>query len=339
MRDGPGGRFGRARSGADGGGGFKGLTTRGRCLLAGGLAAIVCAFVLDERDLLRVGIFAALLPIAGMLAGMARRVRLAAAHQVSPARLDSGTHGQVSLSLTNNGTIRSSTLEIAEPPTPDLTAGVRCLLPPLRPGQRGQTEYPLRADRRGRFLLGPPTVRIGDPFGMWEEIRTLPVRTEVLVVPHVIRLAGMPVSTGSRSAAADRAVAGATGGDPDVGVRQYRNGDDIRTIHWRASARHDDLMVRLDEPVSHGEATVMLDHRAASHRGTGAQSSLESAITLAASISEHLLAADHQIRLTTHAGAVLARGRDITDDVLAQLAIVEPDDAAHSPRRPSPVPG
>ena len=97
MRDGPGAAGGRpeARPAPTRAAGIKGLTTRGRCLLAGGLAAIVCAFVLDERDLLRVGIFAALLPIAGMLAGMARRVRLAAAHQVSPARLDSGTRGQV----------------------------------------------------------------------------------------------------------------------------------------------------------------------------------------------------------------------------------------------------
>ena len=84
-------------------------------------------------------------------------------------------------------------------------------------------------------------------------------------------------------------------------------------------------MVRLDEPVSHGEAIVMLDHRAAAHRGAGVGSSLETAVTLAASISEHLLAADHQIRLTTHDGSVLCRGRDITDDVLAQLAVVEPD--------------
>ena len=84
-------------------------------------------------------------------------------------------------------------------------------------------------------------------------------------------------------------------------------------------------MVRLEEPVSHGGATVMLDHRATAHRGEGADSSLETAVTLAASISLHLLEADHQIRVTTHTGAVLASGRDITDDVLAALAVIEPD--------------
>jgi uncharacterized protein (DUF58 family) len=151
------------------------------------------------------------------------------------------------------------------------------------------------------------------------------VRSEVLVVPAVVDLAGMPISTGTRSAASDRAMTGASGGDPDVGIRNYRNGDDIRTIHWRASARHDELMVRLEEPVSHGGAVVMLDHRANAHAGEGAGSSLETAVTLAASISLHLLSADHQMRLNTHTGAVLAIGRDIEDDVLAALAVIDDD--------------
>jgi uncharacterized protein (DUF58 family) len=231
----------------------------------------------------------------------------------------------VVLSIGNSGSNRTAALEISEPPTADLTPGVRCLLPPLRPGHRARTDYPLHALRRGRFLLGPPSVRIGDPLGLWEDNRTLAVRSEVIVVPTVVDLAGMPISTGTRSAAADRAMSGAAGGDPDVGIRYYRSGDDIRTIHWRASARHDELMVRLDEPVSHGGAIVMLDHRARFHAGTGANSSLETAVTLAASISLHLLTAEHQMRLTTHTGSVLANGRDISDDLLAALAVVEPD--------------
>ncbi|HEY5880421.1 MAG TPA: DUF58 domain-containing protein [Nakamurella sp.] len=306
--------------------GLRGLTTRGRCLLAGGIAAAICALLLDERDLLRVGIFAVVLPILATMAGAMRSVRLTADHRVTPARLVPGSQGRVQLTITNTGSTRTSVLEIAEPATADLTSGLRCLMPPLRAAHRARTDYPIRPTRRGRFMLGPPTVRVGDPFGLWEDTRTLDGRTTVLVVPALVDLAGMPLSTGQRSAAADRALSGSSGGDPDVGVRPYRSGDDIRTIHWRASARHDEeLMVRLPEPVSHGGAVVMLDHRAAAHCGTGPTASLETAVGLAASISVHLLAAEHQIRLTTHTGRVLAAGRDIEDDVLAALAVVEPD--------------
>ncbi len=305
--------------------GSRGLTTRGRCLLAGGIAAGVCGFVLDERDLLRVAAFAVLLPVLAMLAGSLRRTRLTASHQVSPSRIGPGTAGQVSLQISNAGGGRTGALEVFEQPTPDLASGTNCLIPPLRAGHRAQSDYSLLAERRGRFVIGPPTVRFGDPFGLWEDYRTLPARTEVLVVPRVVDLAGMPISTGTRSAASDRAMSGASGGDPDVGIRHYRSGDDIRTIHWRASARHDDLMVRLEEPVSHGGAVVMLDHRATMHAGRGVRSSLETAVTLAASISLHLLSQEHQMRLTTHTGSLLASGRDIEDDVLAALAVLEPD--------------
>jgi uncharacterized protein (DUF58 family) len=285
----------------------------------------VCAILLDERDLLRVGILAVALPVAAMLLTMGRRVNLTAAHQALPERLRPGTSGIVRLLLSNAASMRTRPLEVTESATTDLTEGVRCLLPPLKAGATGVVAYPINAERRGRFVIGPPRVRVADPFGLWEDNRIIPSRTEVMVVPRVVPLAGMPMSVGSRSAAAGQAMSGTTGGDPDVGIRHYNPGDDIRTIHWRASARHDELMVRVEEPVSHGGTTVLLDHRAVAHRGIGAQSSLEVAVTLAASVSLHMLDGDYQLRLVGHTGTVIAAGNDIEDDVLAGLADVDAD--------------
>lgn len=300
------------------------MTTRGRCLLAGGLAAGICAFLLDERDLLRVGILAAVLPLAAYLLTATRRPKLEAAHQVLPDRLSPGTSGQVTLTLTNTGGSRTRTVELIESASPGLTAGMRCLLPGLRRGRSAQATYRLYASARGRYLVGPPQVRFSDPFALWEDLRTIDSRAEVLVVPSAVPLNGLPAGSGNRSAASGRATIGSIGGDPDVAIRNYRNGDDIRTIHWRASARHDDLMVRLQEPVSHGGAVVLLDNRRAAHRGLGPRSSFETAVTLAASVSLHLVATDHEVKLTSHSGEVIAHGHDISDDVLAGLAVIEP---------------
>lgn len=305
--------------------GSRGMTTRGRCLLAGGLAAAVCAFLLDERDLLRVGILAAVLPLAAYLLTATRRPRIEASHQVLPDKLSPGTVGQVTLTLTNSGS-RTRTVELAEPAAPDLTAGMRCLLPGLRRGRTAQASYRLYATRRGRFELGPPMLRFTDPFALWEDVRVVNATSEVLVVPAPIKLTGLPAGAGNRSAASGRAVAGSIGGDPDIAIRQYQRGDDIRTIHWRASARYDELMVRLQEPVSHGGAVVIVDHRAQAHRGAGNGSSVETAVTLAASISLHLLSTDHELQLTGHRGDVIAYGHDVSDDVLAGLAVLELDD-------------
>ena len=285
----------------------------------------MCALLLDERDLLRVGILAVALPMVAMLLTMGRRSNLSASHRASPERLRPGTSGSVRLLLTNRGALRTRPLEVTEAATADLSAGVRCLLPPLKPGATAVVGYPLRAQRRGRFLVGPPAIRVTDPFGLWEDNRVIPARTEVMVVPLVVGLAGMPSAVGARSAASGSATAGTTGGDPDISIRRYNPGDDIRTIHWRASARHDELMVRLEEPVSHGGTTVVLDHRAGAHRGIGPAASLETAVTLAASVSLHLLSGDYQVRLVGHTGTVIASGNDIADDVLAGLADVEAD--------------
>ena len=100
----------------------------------------------------------------------ARRRKLDASHQVLPERLRPGTVGQVVLTLTNVGTSRTRPLDVTEPPTADLTAGlkVHAAEPAARPAP-SQAVYRLYAIRRGRFLLGPPRIRISDPFGLWED--------------------------------------------------------------------------------------------------------------------------------------------------------------------------
>lgn len=306
--------------------GERGLTTRGRSLVAGGLAAVICALLLDERDLLRAGVLAVALPLVAAAVIMGRRLRVRATHRVLPDRLQPGTTGTVQVMLTNIGSLRTRPLQVTDQPTVGLTAGVRCLLPPLRSSSTAVVRYPLTATRRGRFSIGSVQLTAADPFGLCISSRTVESRAEVLVLPTVIPLLGTPPATGARSAAIGAATSGAAGGDPDAAVRPYLPGDDIRTIHWRASARRDDLVVRTRETVSHGSASMLIDHRAAAYQGVGADSGLEIAVTLAASISLHLLSEDYQLRLVGHAGQVIAAGNDIADDLLLGLADLTADD-------------
>lgn len=303
----------------------RGLTTRGRCLVAGGFAAIVCAYLLDERDLLRAGILAVALPVVALLVVFGRRTTLTAEHRATPNRLHPGSTGTVELRIGNASTGRSRPITVTDAPTPGLSEGVRCMLPPLRPRATAVVRYRLQATRRGRFTIGDATVRSADPLGLCAHRRTIPAGADVLVVPLVTPLVGLPAMSGMRSAAGDTAGASAAGGDPDVRIRPYIAGDDIRTIHWRASARRDDLVVRARQPVSHGSATVVIDHRAVAHRGDAPDSSLEDAVSLAASISVHILVNDYQLCLATHTGAVVASGGDVVDDVMVGLAEIDAD--------------
>jgi len=77
-----------------------GLTTRGRCMLAGGLATAVCAVLLDERDLLRIGVFVAALPVLAILVCGRTRRSVSATRTVHPNRLPVG--GAISNSRGNS---------------------------------------------------------------------------------------------------------------------------------------------------------------------------------------------------------------------------------------------
>ena len=67
-----------------------GLTVRGRCLLAGGIAALVCAAILHEINLARIGVFLVVLPLLayGMVART--RYRLTCTRRLEPVRVPAG---------------------------------------------------------------------------------------------------------------------------------------------------------------------------------------------------------------------------------------------------------
>ena len=78
---------------------FAGLTTRGWCLLAAGLAAALCAVLVDERDLLRLAAFAMMLPLSASVVVGYTRHRLRADRDVVPSRITVGGDCQVRLTL------------------------------------------------------------------------------------------------------------------------------------------------------------------------------------------------------------------------------------------------
>jgi uncharacterized protein (DUF58 family) len=79
-------------------------------------------------------------------------------------------------------------------------------------------------------------------------------------------------------------------------------------VHWRSSAHAGELMVRREEQPWQSRATVFIDNRAHVHRGAGAASSLEYAVSAAASIVSHLVQRGFRTRLVAAGGTALAEG-------------------------------
>jgi uncharacterized protein (DUF58 family) len=154
---------------------------------------------------------------------------------------------------------------------------------------RREVEYPLLGRVRGRFHTGPLLVRTTDPFGLVQLDRQFVATSEVMVTPQVVALPAIRSTGGGGSAGEARPNRIGVVGQDDALVREYRQGDEVRRIHWRSTARRGELMVRREEQAWDPSASVLLDSRSGAHAGAGLQNSLEWAVSAAASVALHFL--------------------------------------------------
>lgn len=306
---------------------LSGLTIRGRCLLAAGVAAGICALVLDERDLLRVAAFVIALPLLALILAGRSRFGIRGRRRVDPPRVSVGSPVQVELHITN-GRLPVDGLIVEDDIPHALGDHPRFRLNALR-GNGARLDYAVTPSLRGIHQIGPLRTRIGDPFGLATYERELADRSRLVAIPKVYELSGLPPGSGLGTGENGTAKTRAGHGNDDAMVREYQHGDDIRRVHWKSTARRDELMVRVEERPWQGGVTVLLDRRSAAHRGAGADNSVEWAISAAASICLHLSEHGQQVRLLTEDGWPLTRDLEALDDgrddaVLDSLAAVRP---------------
>lgn len=310
-------------------GALSGLTTRGRCLLAAGLAAAVCSIFLKERDLLRVAVFVVALPIIVCMLTAVARVGLQAVRTIVPIRVPVGGRAEVALHIRSTGRLPTGGLLIQDGVPYALGGKPRFVIEHLPRHTGTQLRYTVHPMLRGIQQIGPLKATITDPFGLAEFERDLALTSRLIVVPRVARLAGVPGGSGLGSGEDGSVRLNAGQGDDDAIVRPYRQGDDLRKVHWRSTAKRDEMMVRVEERPWRGGTTILLDHRAVAHRGTGSAASLEWAISFAASVCLHLHRHGHRIRLVTESGRLLVGdsgdGTHHDNAVLDSLAALEPN--------------
>lgn len=281
---------------------LRSLTLRGRCLLAAGGTAGVAGLILHERDLLRVAALLIAVPLVAIGFAARTRFRLTCARRLDPARVAAGDRSRVVLRIENISRLPTGLLLI-EDTIPYLLGGrPRVVLDRLAPRRPIDVGYHVSGELRGRYRVGPLTVRLMDPFGLCELPRAF-TNTETLVVtPRVVNLPAVRLSGewGGAGHSTSRSVV--THGDDDVATREYHQGDDLRRIHWRTTARRGELTVRREEQPWQSRGAVLLDTRLIAHRGDGPASSLEWAMSAAASVSIHLARAGFELRVVTDTG-------------------------------------
>jgi uncharacterized protein (DUF58 family) len=302
---------------------FSSLTTRGRSFMAAGGAAMVCGLAIPEPDLVRVGALLVILPLVSGLIARRSRYRLSCSRRLDPPRVPAGQLSVVTVRVENVSRLRTSVL-LAEDVTPySLGSRPRFVLDEIEPSGHRELSYQIRSDTRGKFTIGPLRVRVADAFGLVEISRSFSTTSTLVVTPRIVPLprASARSSWLGEGDGGMRTISAI--GEDDAAPRVYQDGDGLRRVHWKSTARYGQLMVRREEHQWRNSASVFLDTRRSAHSGRGPSATFEFAVSAAASIGAHLSGEGFRARLITEDGEIAPRGT-FQDTLLDMLAVISP---------------
>lgn len=313
------------------------LTQRGWVLLVIGLAVIPSSYWFGRRELLYLGFFLVLLPVFALASVRLRRMRLSVQRSFSPMVVSVGHPVLADVEVGNLASF--STLEAnwrdSWPWYP--FASEPAQLPSLPPkgsrfggrGSRALFRYQLTPPIRGVFEVGPILVDFADPFGLADGALVAGASAPLIVTPEIVALADGVVSISADEGPTRMMQRRALGGEDDLMAREYRRGDALRRVHWRASAHAGQLMVRQEEQRSHAEARILLDTRRGNYRDVAVTDESDSArsdafewaVTFTASLGMHLARNGFLVQVIETAPTQLA-SLEHPDEFLESLASV-----------------
>lgn len=264
------------------------LTGRGQAFAALGLLTAVTGMLLGFPDVTRIGVLLLALPLFALLTAWRRAPRIRVTRQVSPPRLRPDERARVQVHFVNVDRPRTPMYLAEERLDYVLGDRPRFILPRLDRGEERRLTYRIRSHVRGRYQLGPVALSQRDPFGLTQVNLLIREHTEVLVLPRVEALGQKRPRGEGRGNEGEVPHMVALHGEDDVSIRSYRDGDDLRRVHWPATAHRGELMVRQEDRPARRRAVLVLDSRQAGHQGTGTASSFEWAVSATASIAVQL---------------------------------------------------
>jgi uncharacterized protein (DUF58 family) len=298
------------------------LTRRGWTMLFSGVFLALVAYGSSLALLLYAAGFLVVLPVAAIVLVRWRRRNLAVVRTFTPRVVPAGSTVIVELAVRNLSLAPSGPATWADrlpwaPGTsgPGELPALNGSLPGyVSPGSETTLRYLLTPPVRGIYRVGTLAIEYGDPFGLATGGASLGGVQSLSVVPATVQLGPTGSFFVGGEGSAHLVQRRSTGSDDDLMTREYRSGDALRRVHWRASARHGELMVRQEEQHTYPEARLLLDTRADGYPGLWAElegeqsgsDAFEWAVRMVASIGVHLHASGFLVHVLESAPPQIA---------------------------------
>jgi uncharacterized protein (DUF58 family) len=270
------------------------LTGRGKALLAGAVALLAVGMLLGMPLLRGLAGFAlaavavAVVPTLGVVRPSVRR-------EIHPDRVQRGTPAVAQLIVSNESARRQPAF-VARDTVGD--TNVEVTVRELPAGGSARYLYELPTEKRGRIAVGPlvlertdllglaqTRIEVGDPVDLWVYPRRHPVRLPAAGRPR-LHHEGDPPPFPVRGSMELRA------------LREYVVGDEPRHLHWKATARTGQLMVREYVDPAQPWGMMLLDDRASALT----PERFEEAVEVVASLLWEACERDQPTRLCTTSG-------------------------------------
>ena len=296
------------------------MTVRGLTTLLSGVAAVLAGRVFGLIEVIAIGLVLIGLVVFSLVVVVFPRGRLALARRLRPERITVGQAAHIDLRLEQQGRLSSGILRLQDGVSN--TAGAELRSTPVPAKHTRLATYRVQPPARGVVTIGPLEVERLDPFGLARRrIATLDV-SELLVHPQIL-----PIAAPTRPRAVDLASSISVPqqelrGDDFHALRPYELGDDLRRVHWKATARHDELMIREHDDSREGRTTVVADVRASAVSPLA----LERILVAAASVLDAAASRGDEVALILTDGsgpfnALDRRGLTPLLDVLARVQL------------------
>ncbi|AZZ55508.1 DUF58 domain-containing protein [Rathayibacter iranicus] len=312
------------------------LTLRGWVLVLLGLAGVVIAPLAEFRELLFLGLVLLGLPLGALVSLVLSTPSFRVQRRFAPQTVSAGDIVEVDVVLENRaGALRAGAsaqdrLERIErgAVVGRAVAEGKFALPAVSPRGRVRARYRLPAERRGIHRIGPLRLVRGDGLGLAVRESIVGAAQPFVVTPRAVPLQSDVLDARGAGGSSPVAHATAGAGTDDVIPRDYRPGDAMRRVHWRASARSGELMVRQDEQSTDPHAWILLETRAERIADRRGDERLEWAVSMTASLAVHLLERGFETHLVetgaTEEGEHSEDEREVAHDVLLRLAELVP---------------
>ncbi|MGD9798345.1 MAG: DUF58 domain-containing protein [Acidimicrobiia bacterium] len=298
------------------------ITPQGWLLGLAGAAMVVVGRLLGILELFVVGVGLVIVVLAALVVVARTRLELQASRILRPPRVHAGSPGRVDLRILNESARRTPVIELRDPVGDDQVAAV--LVAPMWPDTAVDAQYAIDTSHRGIVRIGPLSAVVSDPFGLARAASDVVGTVELTVLPALDAVAPLPHTSGDDPHdGTDHPSAVIAKGDEFYALRPYVVGDDLRRVHWKTTARRDELVVRQDHPPWQARSTILLETRHAAHT----PESFERAVSAAASVAAACATAGHLVRLVTTGGydSGTASGHAHLDELLERLAVVRTD--------------